>query len=331
MSEPSSAPPFARCPLSPGELDAYRLHLRRTPAALIGSNLTRRKGQSLEFREFVPYVPGNDVRHVDWRASARYRGADDLLVRHFEAEERLTLVISVDTRSTLWLPTWLPKQYIACWLAEALGWIALSENADLYLHDLFGVGAPVLLRGKRDRTRVAEAVAALIERSNAAPIAQTPGETINLQPLARILRPTTVWIVISDLYFADAQDEQFWSSNAGQLAQMMSTARDGLRWVMLVDLDSWHAEKAALGQGGFYIQAPGATSSLEPFQIEPETLRQIEQTIQRFKDQFLQRSLLPPLDYAHWQWPTDTPNAADFFRRRFADEQVLTRIFRRAL
>jgi uncharacterized protein (DUF58 family) len=52
------------------------------------------RGEGREFESLREYVPGDDPRHVDWRASAR-RGR--VIVRQYQTERRHTVVIAVDT------------------------------------------------------------------------------------------------------------------------------------------------------------------------------------------------------------------------------------------
>jgi uncharacterized protein (DUF58 family) len=62
----------------------YALVLPTTPLqGLAGMRLGRGTGSSLEFMDFRDYVPGDDLRHVDWRAYAR---TDRLQVRLYREE-----------------------------------------------------------------------------------------------------------------------------------------------------------------------------------------------------------------------------------------------------
>src|SRR5262249_56199732 len=64
--------------------DVYQLGLPRAPAAgRSGELLGRGTGSSLEFQEYREYVPGDDIRHLDWGAYAR---SDTLMVRLFREE-----------------------------------------------------------------------------------------------------------------------------------------------------------------------------------------------------------------------------------------------------
>src|SRR5579863_10077366 len=65
-------------------VDTFMLGLPRTPAAgRSGELLGRGTGSSLEFQEYREYVPGDDIRHLDWGAYAR---SDTLMVRLFREE-----------------------------------------------------------------------------------------------------------------------------------------------------------------------------------------------------------------------------------------------------
>ena len=62
----------------------YQLGLPRMPAAgRSGELLGRGTGTSLEFQEYREYMPGDDIRHLDWSAYAR---SDSLMVRLYREE-----------------------------------------------------------------------------------------------------------------------------------------------------------------------------------------------------------------------------------------------------
>ncbi|MCC7440638.1 MAG: DUF58 domain-containing protein [Bdellovibrionales bacterium] len=51
------------------------------------------KGHGVQFSEHRVYNPGDDIRHIDWKVSARSR---DLLVKKYEEERELTVFLVVD-------------------------------------------------------------------------------------------------------------------------------------------------------------------------------------------------------------------------------------------
>src|SRR5262249_15096039 len=79
--------------------DIYQLGLPRAPAAgRSGELLGRGTGSSLEFQEYREYVPGDDIRHLDWGAYAR---SDTLMVRLFREEIRPRAEILIDASRSM--------------------------------------------------------------------------------------------------------------------------------------------------------------------------------------------------------------------------------------
>ena len=64
---------------------------------LDGRAAVRTRGQGTEFDSLRDYVEGDDVRSIDWRATARRR---DLVVRTWQPEQHRRLVLVVDTSRT---------------------------------------------------------------------------------------------------------------------------------------------------------------------------------------------------------------------------------------
>jgi hypothetical protein len=310
-----SLPPF---PLPLALLERYRIRSRqRSRPSLVGGHLMRRKGQSLEFRELVPYTIGDDIRYVDWRASARHEGtAHDLLIRSFVTEEQLTLVVSVDNRASMRLPMAMPKLQIALWLAEAVVWIALRSGDRVFLHRLFGGGRVQELSGSGSIE---------YKWGNARSVLRRLGEeaessSVNLAMLRPHLPPAAVWLILTDLYFEDDQ--------AQRLARGIAAARDGQRWVILVDMDSWPYEKTMLGQGARLIEGPGIGLPETPVDINHESIQQVAAKIDAHKQRFRRAILRAGCDIGAWKWPeAERPDPEQFFRKAFVEDRLLGRLF----
>lgn len=77
-------------------VDGFMAGLHRSP----------RKGFSVEFAEYRPYLPGDDLRHVDWKIAAR---TDRLVIKQYEEETNLRATIVLDvSRSMAWSGARLP-------------------------------------------------------------------------------------------------------------------------------------------------------------------------------------------------------------------------------
>jgi uncharacterized protein (DUF58 family) len=77
------------------------LHLRartRTDALLMGEHRSRRVGQAVEFADYQEYLPGMDLRGLDWRVWGR---SDRLVVKRFETETELPCTVVLDLSGDL--------------------------------------------------------------------------------------------------------------------------------------------------------------------------------------------------------------------------------------
>jgi len=95
---------------------------------LSGLHRSPRKGFSVEFAEYRPYQPGDDLRYVDWRIVAR---ADRWVVKQFEEETNLRAALVLDvSRSMVWrgAPQRLTKLAYAERLVAALALLFLRQR-----------------------------------------------------------------------------------------------------------------------------------------------------------------------------------------------------------
>jgi uncharacterized protein (DUF58 family) len=95
---------------------------------LSGLHRSPRKGFSVEFADFRPYQPGDDLRYVDWKIAAR---SDRWVVKQYEEETNLraTLVLDV-SRSMEWRSSagLLTKRTYAEQLVAALALLLLRQR-----------------------------------------------------------------------------------------------------------------------------------------------------------------------------------------------------------
>lgn len=87
-----------------------------------GERRSPKRGQSVEFADFRPYVAGDDFRRIDWNAYARL---ERFFIKLFVEEEDLTVHLLVDTSRSMAFgePS---KLWYAQRVAGALGYIALT-------------------------------------------------------------------------------------------------------------------------------------------------------------------------------------------------------------
>jgi uncharacterized protein (DUF58 family) len=126
---------------------------------LRGERRSTRKGHSVEFADFRNYVPGDDLRFIDWNTYARL---DRLFLKLFFEEEDLHFYALVDASRSMDFgdPT---KFHYAKQLAAALGFVALVRGDRVRVETLgqpMGRPAPVF-RGRASSWQMQEHVGRL--------------------------------------------------------------------------------------------------------------------------------------------------------------------------
>jgi uncharacterized protein (DUF58 family) len=123
---------------------------------LKGERRSRRKGQSVEFADFRSYVPGDDLRFLDWNLYARL---DKLFLKMYLEEEDLHFYALIDSSRSMDFGKPTKLQY-AKQLAAALGFIGLVRADRVKVETLdqpLGARGPVL-RGRRSMWRMLELI-----------------------------------------------------------------------------------------------------------------------------------------------------------------------------
>ena len=319
MTRSGSGTPPDALPVSSSQLDRYRLRLRqRDRGTVAGAHLIRQRGQSLEFREFRPYLPGDDIRHVDWRASARHHRRGELVVRTFEHEVQTRLVISIDTRATMRLPEVAPKLQSAVWFAEAMAYIAGRSGDSVAVHAIES-GQVVELGSSADRWRIRRALQRL-SGPKATTAAASAAPRLTWTALERALPPGSVWLVLTDLYFADEAEVM-------SLAARVRNAQQGSRWVVVVDFDSWACETHRVGHGLRRLDGPGVSAPDLRVRLTSGLLDEVKGRIDERKRRFDRAAAAGGYERLKWTWPAQAdPAPAAIFREHFFGQEVVRRL-----
>ena len=119
---------------------------------LKGDRRSRRKGQSVEFADFRSYVPGDDLRFLDWNLYARL---DKMFLKLFLEEEDLHFYALIDASTSMDFgePT---KLHYAKQLAAALGFVGLCRADRVRIESLGSSRqhAGPVLRGRQSLWRM---------------------------------------------------------------------------------------------------------------------------------------------------------------------------------
>lgn len=132
------------------KLEALSLISRRASLGQAkGERRSVKKGSGVEFHDFRPYVPGDDIRYVDWNIYSRL---DRLILKLFIEEEDLCLHLLIDSSGSMGFGTPTKLEY-ALKVAAALGYIGLS-NFERVAIGLFSDGLGKRLRPRRGRGQI---------------------------------------------------------------------------------------------------------------------------------------------------------------------------------
>jgi len=93
---------------------------------LTGLHRSPYHGFSVEFAEHRPYMPGDEIRHVDWKV---YGKTDRFYIKQFEEETNLKTYLLLDQSTTMRFSTQpITKFQYASYLAAALSFLMIRQR-----------------------------------------------------------------------------------------------------------------------------------------------------------------------------------------------------------
>jgi uncharacterized protein (DUF58 family) len=169
--------------------------LARRPmqGSVSGRHPSPHRGSSVEFAEYRKYVPGDDLRRLDWRAYGR---SDRFFVKEFEADTNLRCCVVVDTSGSMAFGSGgLSKLEYARRIAGALGHLALLQG------DAVGLAcvAQGITRNIPPRRNPSHLMAVFDVLEQARPEGQTQLVPV-LHELAETISQRALVVIISDLF-----------------------------------------------------------------------------------------------------------------------------------
>ncbi|ARU62652.1 hypothetical protein CBW65_17985 [Tumebacillus avium] len=178
-------------------LERLRLQVRELPSHRGGARRSKQLGASVEFAEYRPYLPGDDLRHLDWRAYARL---GRLFLKTFFDERDVLLYLMVDASRSM---DYHGKLEQAQQLAAALGYLGLAEE-DRVEALIFADR----VRGKLERLISKQSAPRLFAMLQGAK-ALGEGTEGSLDWLTRAGMPTEpgVVVILSDFLLSDGYEE----------------------------------------------------------------------------------------------------------------------------
>lgn len=148
-------------------------------------------GRGMEFHEVREYVPGDDVRGIDWNVTARM---NQPFIKVFQEERELTLMLLVDVSASLASGVGRSRRQAAAELAAVLAWLAIRSNDRVGLL-LFGQKVELFVPPRKGQGHVWRIIRDVLTWSE-----QSKGTNIDgaLDHLAKMVKRRAVCFVISD-------------------------------------------------------------------------------------------------------------------------------------
>lgn len=183
--------------------------LNRQPvhSLLAGRRASRVRGRGLAFEEIRAYRPGDDIRHIDWRASVR---TGNTQTRVFTEERDRPMLLVVDLSAQMFFGTvHATKSAIAAQVAALCCWRGLAAGDRLGAL-VFGDGGMTEFRPHRSRVAVMRILGEVTRRAEALATA-SPGPAgsaaLNeaLRRAERLVTHDWMVVVIADIQAADAE------------------------------------------------------------------------------------------------------------------------------
>ena len=163
-----------------------------------GRHTSPHRGASVEFAEYRKYVPGDDLRRLDWRAYGR---SDRFYIKEFEADTNLRMVLVLDTSGSMdFGSVGMTKLEYGQRVTAALSYLAIQQG------DAVGLAcvADGIVKNIPTRRNPAHLTTLFDTLETTKPQGET-GIVEVLHELAETVRQRALVLVISDLFVDTAE------------------------------------------------------------------------------------------------------------------------------
>ena len=177
---------------------------------LTGRRASRLRGRGMTFEEIRAYLPGDDVRTIDWKVTARMREPH---VRVYTEERDRPGVVVVDQRLSMFFATRRAMKSVTAAEAAAVAIWRLFTQGDRVGAVVFDDRGALEVKPQRSRGQVLRILHAILERNHAlradAPWPPAPGMLNEaLRRTSRLVTHDHVGGVISDFDGVDDETER---------------------------------------------------------------------------------------------------------------------------
>ena len=156
---------------------------RQVADVMAGAYLSVFKGRGMEFDEVRPYVPGDDVRSIDWNVTAR---TGEPHVKRFVEERELTVMLLVDVSASQDFGSGRRSKLEAAVELSALLALSAVENGDKVGMLLFHGGADLYIPPRKGGKHALRIVREVLARGQ--DVAEGPAQRATFVDIPRLVR-----------------------------------------------------------------------------------------------------------------------------------------------
>jgi uncharacterized protein (DUF58 family) len=182
---------------------------------LAGRHASRLRGRGLAFEELRHYNQGDDVRTIDWRATARLRST---YVRVYSEERERPVLLVVDQRRPMFFGSRRAMKSVTAAEAAALGAWRVLRTGDRVGGIVFNEAEIVDIRPQRSQTQVLRMLHEVARLNHALAEEEAPVGTVTLnralEAAQRRANHDHLVVLISDFDGADEETQRLATSIA---------------------------------------------------------------------------------------------------------------------
>lgn len=154
------------------------------------------KGQGIEFSEIRDYRPGDDVRAIDWKVTARFNRP---FIKEFIEDRDLRVYFAVDFSASGSFGNLVKKRRKAIEITATLMFSALRSNDSVGLF-IFTDGVEKYIPPRKGRRHVLKLISSMVTHESES---SKTNITSSLSSAANIIKKRSILFIISDFYSED--------------------------------------------------------------------------------------------------------------------------------
>jgi len=154
------------------------------------------KGQGIEFSEIREYHPGDDIRTIDWKVTARF---DRPFIKEFIEERDLRVYFIFDYSASGNFGNLIEKRKKSIEITATLMFSAMRNNDNVGLF-IFTDGVEKYIPARKGRRHVLKLISTLVAYS---PQSKKTDLNLSLAYISKIIKKRSILFIISDFYSTD--------------------------------------------------------------------------------------------------------------------------------